>query len=199
MDMQVSHPILRLHVLSREGTYSASDRVFCRYRHASVPVEECVNCIRCDAIRAGSAPTVDCTIPDAPPGAEVGTLLCTGATVLEQSAPLRDALRLLHNENRHSIAVVDDDKRLVGIVHEMAFVRPPAPRRADEDVTVAMSTAIALHERTPVRIALRLLASSHLREATVVSSDGTPLGIFRDVDGLHWIARARAFATGDQA
>jgi len=53
-----------------------------------------------------------------------------------------------------------------------------------------MSTAIAVHERTPVRVALRMLAAHHLREATVISDEGTPIGLFRDVDGLRWISAA---------
>jgi CBS domain-containing protein len=207
---RVSHPILRLHVLSGGGD-RASERVFCRYRRASVPVEECASCVRCDEIQRTSAPSVDCTIPVAPERliadpsgerTEVGTLLCTGATAIEQSAPLREALRLLHDGDQRSIAVVDEDTRLVGIVHEMAFVQLPRDkglpmhRREDDDVTVAMSAAIAIHEVTPVRVALRMLASSHLREATVVCSDGKPLGVFRDVDGLRWIARAKKGAAG---
>ena len=58
-------------------------------------------------------------------------------------------------------------------------------------VTASMSTAVAIHERTPVRVALKLLAASHLREATVVSDHGVPIGVFRDVDGLRWLAAAR--------
>lgn len=204
---RVSHPILRLHVLSRDGTRSATERVFCRYRRASVAVEECARCRSCDAIRRGTAPSVDCTISVAPDRlspdpsgerTEVGTLLSRGATVIDASASVRDAFRLLHEDDRRSVAVVDDDLQLVGIIHEMAMVRLPRDRSVastpseDADVTAAMSSAMAIHEVTPVRTALRLLASSHLREATVVSNEGKPLGVFRDVDGLRWIARARA-------
>jgi CBS domain-containing protein len=202
---RVSHPILRLEVLAKDGTRSARQRVFCRLQRASVPVEECAGCRHCDAIRATPTPSVDCTIPItsgwlAPDQrgnlTEVGTLLSGGATVLEQSASLRDALRLLHDDDRRSIAVVDGERRLLGIVHEMALVRL-RPDKAllrestDHELTCAMSTAMAIHEATPVRVALHLLARNHLREATVVSSDGKPIGLFRDVDGLQWVARAR--------
>ena len=54
-----------------------------------------------------------------------------------------------------------------------------------------MMSVIAIDERTPVRAALRLLAARHLREATVISREGVPIGVFTDVDGLRWVARAR--------
>jgi CBS domain-containing protein len=193
-----SHPILRLHVLPA-GT--GRDKVFCRLRRSSVSVEECAACPRCDGITA----TVDCTIaipeehraPD-PDGdrTEVGTLLCTGATVIAQSASLGEALRYLREEDRRSLGVVNDDQRLVGVVHELAAFGPSG----DLTVNGAMSSAIAIHEATPVRTALRLLASAHLREATVVCPDGRPLGVFRDIDGLRFIAqgrRARALLSDD--
>jgi hypothetical protein len=47
-----------------------------------------------------------------------------------------------------------------------------------------MSSVLAIHEGVSVRRALRLLASAHAREATVVNDDGVPVGVFRDVDGL---------------
>jgi hypothetical protein len=70
------------------------------------------------------------------------------------------------------------------------------PETAGASVACAMSSAMGIHEAMPVRTALRLLASSHLREATVIGNDGTPLGIFRDVDGLHAIAAARGRVDG---
>jgi predicted transcriptional regulator len=177
-----------------------------------VPLEECTRCPRREAIHGEPVASVECTIPVAPEGliadpegerTEVGSLLCGAATVVEQALPLRDALRLLHDTDRRSVAVVDGDQRLIGIVHETAFIRIPRDKslalaRSSDDLTVAMSTAIAINEATPIRTALRLLASSHLREATVVGSDGRPIGVFRDVDGLHWIARAKA-ANGQTA
>lgn len=185
---------------------SGAQRVFCRLRRASVDIEACARCAHCDAIRDGAVASVECTIPITPADGsadpagertEVGTLLSAGTTVIEDSASLRDVWRVLRTEDRRSVAVVDHEQKLVGVVHEMAFVRGAAgesgrPRCDRGDLTCAMSAAMAIHEATPVRVALRLLASSHLREATVVSPDGKPLGVFRDVDGLRWIARARA-------
>ena len=197
----VTHPILRLQVLMADGTRVEEHRVFCRLERRSVHVEECCSCVHCDGISdgsGGSGPSVDCTIPAAPSvladdttgdRTEVATLLCIGTVVVAASAPLHVALALLRSEDRRAVAIVDDHHQLIGLVHEMGFLGQRSGSRFE--LRAAMSTAIAIHEATPVRAALRLLAASHLREATVVSSEGTPIGLFRDIDGLRWIAKAR--------
>jgi CBS domain-containing protein len=198
----IKHPILRLEVLASDGTRDTECRVFCQLQRRSVLVDECCSCVHCDAITDSAVPSVDCTIPvlprlpaDDPTGdcTEVGTLLRAGTVVVAESATLRDALGVLHSEDRRAVAIVDDHHVLVGLVHETSFMgrRTGAPGGA---LRGAMSTALAVHERTPVRAALRMLAASHLREATVVSDEGTPIGIFRDVDGLRWIYEARELA-----
>ena len=202
---RVSHPILRLDVLEADGTRSSDHRVFCRLQRSSVRVDECCECVHCDAVTDGSTPSVDCSIPvrplapeDDPKGEsiEVGTLLCRGTVVLAESASAGRALRMLREEDRRSVAIVDASNVLVGVVHEAGFMGRMGPVRAGS-VTASMSTAVAVHERTPVRVALKLLAASHLREATVVTDDGVPIGVFRDVDGLRWLAGARQAAAGD--
>jgi len=200
--MTSKHPILHLEVLAPDGTREVESNVFCRLKRRSVRVDDCCSCDHCDEISYGQTPTVACTIPIAAPSAsddpsgehtEVGTLLCRGTVVVAQSNTLRTALAVLHAEDRRAVAVVDDNHVLIGLVHETAFLgrRPGAALGA---VVGAMSSAVAIHETTPVRVALRLLAASHLREATVVSDEGRPIGVFTDIDGLQWIANARVCA-----
>lgn len=202
---RVSHPILRLEVLEADGGRTSDHRVFCRLQRSSVRVDECCECVHCDAVTDNPEPSVDCSIPvrplapgDDPQGEsiEVGTLLCHGTVVLAESASAGRALRLLREEDRRSVAIVDAANVLIGVVHEAGFLGRMGPVRAGL-VTASMSTAVSVHERTPVRVALRLLAASHLREATVVSDDGIPIGVFRDVDGLRWLSGARQAAEVD--
>jgi hypothetical protein len=197
---RVKHPILRLDVLASDGTRTSEHRVFCRLQRTSVQVEHCCGCIHCDAITEGETPSVDCSIPvtpfshaDDPAGesVEVAALLSTGTLVLAESAAVGRVLELLADDRgRRSVAVVDAACVLVGVVHEAQFIGGLAAPRSSP-VSSSMSGAIAVHECTPVRVALKLLAASHLREVTVVSKEGVPLGVFRDVDGLRWIAGTR--------
>lgn len=197
------HPILRLEVLAADGTLATDHVVFCTRQDQTVRVEECCRCARCDAIEEGPSPAVVCAEPDEPVDpemdpdgdrVEVATLLSEGTVVVADTVPVRRALDLLHASDRRSVPIVDARHVMVGLVHEACFVARLGPRSQDGDVRGSMSSPVAIDERTPVRAALRLLVANHLREATVVSKARVPIGIFRDLDGLRWIAAARRSA-----
>ncbi|MBS2018810.1 MAG: CBS domain-containing protein [Deltaproteobacteria bacterium] len=196
---QFKHPVLRLDVLDENGVARHEHRVFCRLQRSSVLVEECCSCLHCDEIKDGPNPTVNCTMPIPPDDpakdpagdtTEIGTLLCCGTVVIAASSPLTQAFTVLHTEGRRSVPIVDSHHVLVGILHDTGFLGRRLLGK-DSVITAAMSSAVALHERTPVRTALKFLAANHLREATVVSDEGKPIGVFRDIDGLHWLTLAR--------
>ena len=196
--IRIKHPILRLDVVEADGTLVSEHVVFCQRQQRTVHVEECCECVHCDAIAEGEPPTVDCStaalLAEPSPDRDgestaVGSMLCRGTVVIAQSVSLGRALALVHDEDRRSMAIVDHAHVMVGVVHDGAGGR--ARRAHDAAVGASMTGVIAIDERTPVRVALRLLAARHLREATVISSDGVPIGVFTDVDGLRWIARAR--------
>lgn len=195
---QIKHPILRLDVVEADGTRVSEHLVFCQLQRQTVQVEACCACVHCDAIAEGEPPTVDCST--APPSPElvpdhdgestaVGSVLCQGTVVVAQSVSLGRALTVIHDGDRRSVAVVDDAHVMVGVVHDGSVGRSRHQHVAL--VGAAMMSVIAIDERTPVRAALRLLAARHLREATVISREGVPIGVFTDVDGLRWVARAR--------
>lgn len=186
---RVSHPLLRLEVLRSDGSRMTEERVFCRYQRRSVQAGSCPTCDHCVEVTAEPEPAIVCSIRSAPAvdEPEIGTILHGRTVAIDPATAIGEALSIMRAEERRSVAVVDEGRMLVGIVHEVTFVRPTK----GDDVTAAMSSGLALHEATPVRRALRLLASAHLREAIVVDDSGVPLGTFRDVDGLRWIARAR--------
>lgn len=194
---RVAHPILRLEVLRPDGTRAAEQRVFCRYQRRSIDADACHGCEHCDFVTAEPRAAIVCSIPttrdqltaDASgETTEVGAVLQRSVAAVDPATPIGAALSVLRAEDRRSIAVVDGARSLVGVVHEVTFLQPRDPT---DQVAGVMSSALALHESTPLRRALRLLASAHLREATVVDGDGVPLGVFRDVDGLRWLAAAR--------
>jgi CBS domain-containing protein len=197
---RIRHPILRLDVIGPGGDRRSEHRVFCRRKGRSVPVGTCASCVRCDAIVAEPLPAVVCTpaldestlAPD-PLGVRtpVGGMLQEGTIAIDPDTTVREALGLLRSEDRRSVAVVDEKRAILGVVHEAAFLRRGLAAPRDEDVAHVMSGTIAIHEAMPIRRAVELLATAHLREATVIDDDGVPIGRFRDVDGLRWLTRAR--------
>ncbi|MEA2749311.1 MAG: hypothetical protein QOI41_3454 [Myxococcales bacterium] len=199
----MKHPILRLDILAADGTVSTDHVVFCRMQDQSVRVEECCRCARCTSIDEGITPVVSCTLPneplepaDDPDGEriEVGSMLSEGTVVLSEAVSIGRALEVMRDRDRRSVAIVDARHCMVGLVHEARFATR-IPRAERGEVRAAMTSPIAIDERTPVRTALKLLAAHHLREATVVSKRRVPVGMFRDVDGLRWLAAARRGAT----
>jgi hypothetical protein len=197
--IHVKNPILHLEVLAADGTRATSDVVFCQLQRQSMPVEECCGCVHCDVIAARPAPSVECTIPrplvELPPDHEghrtaVAGLLCSGTVVVLGGAELGQALDLLRETDRRSIAIVDSRHVLIGLVHETDSLARMGHSRGDA-VSATMRFAIAVDECMPVRRALEVLAASHLRDATVVSKRGVPIGVFRDVEGLRWIGAAK--------
>jgi hypothetical protein len=157
----------------------------------------------------GAAPAVECTVPfaqleavDDPDGEtmEVGTILTQSTLALSEGYVTAWPQALARLDVRHLVPIVDERLVLVGVVDDAGIrsratcpSRPPSPDAPPRSRGPGTgNSAIAMHERTPIRVALRLLAAAHLREAIVVSKDGVPLGVFRDVDGLRWIASARA-------
>lgn len=195
----MKHPILRLEVLAADGTVSTDHVVFCRMQDQSVRVEECCRCVRFTSIEEGTTPAVSCTLPidplepaDDPEGEriEVGSTLTEGTVVFSEEVSIGRALEVMSEHDRRCVAIVDAGRRIVGIVHE-ARSTTRTPRAEQGDVRAAMTSPIAIDERTPVRTALKLLAAHHLREATVVTKRRVPVGMFRDIDGLRWLAAAR--------
>lgn len=191
----VSHPILRLDVIGPDGRKESVFRVFCRERGAPVPVPTCCACVHCEGVVEVPSPAVHCRVtesradlPDDPLGlvTPVAEVLTSKTFAVEADTTLKDAIEHLRREDRRSVAVVDEEHVVVGVIHE-----GHRRERSDLPVATVMGSRLSLPVETPVRRALELMAAAHLREIVVVDDDHVPLGTFRDVDGLHWIAAAR--------
>ncbi|MFO0678036.1 MAG: CBS domain-containing protein [Polyangiaceae bacterium] len=77
---------------------------------------------------------------------------------------------------------VKDGNALVGVIRLAPFAK--ATR-----VDVAMASALSVLESAGVREAVLRMARAHLREIPVVTTEGEPVGILRDVDALLALAR----------
>ena len=179
------HPILHLEIVDAEGRrLSCAHRVFCALRLRSVALRECCACARCDAIVDGEPPAVECALtPEAEGAGEALVLhvLDRGVLAIASGSTALQARRLLVEPGRRELPVVDASSHVVGVVRDVDI---------ESHLVVAPATAspLVIRESLTVRNALRTLAAAHLREATVVDHDGVPIGVFRDLDGLHMLA-----------
>jgi CBS domain-containing protein len=187
--MRVRHPILHLEVVGADGTRASAHRVYCGLRGQSVSVGVCCACVRCEAIVGGPAPAVECTLPvgEGERAVVVGQVLGSGTLAVDEESSVEDALRLLYASGRQELPVVDASHVVVGVARE----RELGANRSFA-LSFATSSPLVVRESISVDEALRLLASAHLREVTVVGEDGVPIGVFRDVEGLRALAQRRA-------
>src|SRR5262249_11906009 len=118
----------------------------------------------------------------------VGQVLGSGTLAVDQDSSVEDALRLLYASGRQELPVVDASSHVViGVAREREL-------GANRSFALAFATSspLVVRESSSIDEALRLLASAHLREVTVVGEDGVPIGVFRDVEGLRALAQRRA-------
>jgi CBS domain-containing protein len=214
----VERPVLVRDVIRRDGSHAIGFRVFCPRRDESVALDLCRSCpasievtgdgagdsrVRCQpqtrmriegGARAATAPAV-------------GVLLRAPILGVREDLSIRDLAALLVERAIPQIFVVDEDSRLIGVVREVDLVRtaPAAldawpsslvqalggrePKAAGE----IMASTVSVSENTPLRRALLQMAVAHVRQAPIVTADGTLLGALHDLDGLRWLAaRTRA-------
>lgn len=206
------HPVLATRVLRADGTETTGFRVFCSERCETIDLDTCRACEVCDGVVPSGAgadvlcrPRVD--VDDARPGEMMtGPLLC-----VEGDVPASRVTPLFVEHEVDCVLVVDGEGHLCGTIRGVDLVRATSPGFTSEpDTALSRATARVAVERfrsleardlmsTPVRIddsedldrAVRKLARAHARELVVLTRDGTPVGVVRDVDLLHAVRRKR--------
>ncbi len=93
---------------------------------------------------------------------------------------VREAIRLLQENNTGCVIVCDAQGKAVGIFTERDVLRRVIGERVDMDSPIkdVMSTDLAsVQESDPITRAVRLLHERGLRHLPVLNEDGEPLGI----------------------
>lgn len=186
-------PILGHAIVDSEGRSVRHLRVFCGRLGYSLSLDECRECpaylhttedehIECRA--DGPGPTDDAPVPshDRAGSAELPRLLC-----VRDDVPGHELARLLADGSTPFVLVIDENGHAIGTVWATATVDALEVLARD-----LMTTPVIASETTTVRSALLQMASSHLRAISLVTQDGTPVGLLRDVDALAmWTALRR--------
>jgi predicted transcriptional regulator len=103
--------------------------------------------------------------------------------------PLRALAALFVDRQLAHVFIVDDREMVVGMVKDADLLRA-TPVRTSANAGEIMGIALPVPERTPLRRALLQMAVTHVRQAAIMSADGTLLGVLADIDGLRWLAAA---------
>lgn len=136
--------------------------------------------------------------------AYVNDIMTTDVVTVRADTSYRDMVALLHERRISGLPVVDDDRKVIGVVSEADLLAPVVtvtgtpnrwPHR--KQVTAASTAAdlmshpaVTTSPDEPVRNVARLMASRRLRRLPVVDREGRLVGILSRGDLLSVFARA---------
>jgi CBS-domain-containing membrane protein len=143
--------------------------------------------------------------------ATVRDVMSTHVIVVRQSAPYKDMAAMLRAQRVSAFPVVDDDRKVIGVVSEGDLLAkkvfdgaaPEAPpgtlRRRDHDKAAAVTAAelmttpaVTIGPDAPVTEAARLMYHRRVKRLPVTSDDGTLIGIVSRADVLSVYSRPDA-------
>jgi CBS domain-containing protein len=188
-------PILRHAIVDADGQSVRRLRIFCARLGHSMELDTCKSCpaflttvederIECRADGPGP-------IDDAPPAVNVdgpaGAAPLPKLLCVRDDVPSMEVARLLSDGDVPFVLVVDAEGRAIGTVWATADLVPVEALARD-----LMTMPVIASETTSVRDALLQMAGAHLRAISIVTSDGAPVGLLRDVDALQmWTSLRR--------
>jgi CBS domain-containing protein len=129
----------------------------------------------------------------------VGDALHEGALAIDEDLSIREVVALFVERGIHFMVVTDPGGRVSGLIREGELIPHIRERAASSASGVAMgwqktwteparslmSAARCVHEGTPLRHALGLMATRRDRQIVVVDAEGSPVGTLCDVEAMH--------------
>jgi hypothetical protein len=210
-------PVRRALTILRDGSSTEASMVFCDPQMRSVPLGSCGECSFGGAIERdaeGQEVTIECCrymLPAArtasePPAsgpalrasagvAQLAAALPIGMSLMRRvvsvahDAPLRVAALALDMEaSAYGVPVVDDERRLVGILPRaaaaLALLRGTADTAADH-MNVDWSAVCESHS---LGSGFERMTQRRARELSVVTLEGAVVGTLRDIDALRFVS-----------
>ncbi|HKE20196.1 MAG TPA: CBS domain-containing protein [Kofleriaceae bacterium] len=190
---------------------TAASTVHCPRQNASIPANQCLACCDCDGVdREGGAAYVRCSNPAAQHSALVdvmrqplfasaadGTPVCaimtTDVVCVSPDLGLGELAQLLLERNIGGAPVVDDHRRLVGLVSQSDLIG--ATRQDATVADIMMSMAFTLPESATVSCAAALMAFEGIHRVPILSSGGCVVGMLSSLDVARWLARHDGYLT----
>lgn len=169
----------------------------CRvFAEAPLPAEEVILCFPADDERRDSPvmpPRQD--VAEAAIRTRVGDV-AGDAICVRPTLSLETLRGLLFREHVRAAPVVDDDRRLVGLVSRSDLFRGPPPEgsAAASVVEEIMSPVVhTLPAAAPVAYAISLMALESLHEVPIVDESERVVGVLTATEALRWVARAMGY------
>lgn len=188
--------------------------VQCPLRRRAMAFEQCCGCPDKTAIDVdvdGKSATVECdTSVTDPPRARVdvaeaalrvrvGSILGLESLCVRSDMRVRAAAELFDARSLRSVPVVDEARRLVGVVSKTDLLRRTQSRRRPQTVAEIMNRSVRrLPEDTSLVTAISLMAFERLDEIPVVDANDQLVGVVTAIDALRWMAGALGYVQPEQ-
>lgn len=203
-------PVRSCHVLGVEDSVDTHHTVQCPRRQQSTSFARCCGCAHMEAIDVdadGKHGAVECLVGDdlMPHGrvdvaeaavrVRLGDVIGVDTTCVRSNVKIDAVAELLVDKGLRAVPVVDEGRRLVGIVSKSDLLRRRGTGKARTRTVADIMTPLVhgLPEDAPVAYAISLMAFEGLHEVPIVDSNSHVIGMITATDALRWVAQALGY------
>ena len=203
-------PVRSCRVIGTGESLETHHTVQCPRRHESTAFAKCCGCPHMSTIDVdpdGKHGTVECHVdePLMPNGrvdvaeaavrVRLGDVLGIDTTCVRGDVKIEALTELLVDNRLRAVPVVDEARRLVGIVSKSDLLRRRGMGKARTRIASDIMTPIVhgLPEDAPVAYAISLMALEGLHEVPIVDSHSHVIGMITATDALRWVAKSLGY------
>lgn len=203
-------PVRSCTIIGNGESVETHHTVQCPRRHESTAFAKCCGCSHMTTIDVdpdGKHGVVECHVeePLLPNGrvdvaeaavrVRLGDVLGMDTTCVRSDVKIDTVAALLIENRLRAVPVVDEARRLVGIVSKSDLLRPRGTGKARTKLVSEIMTPVVhgLPEDAPVAYAISLMAFEGLHEVPVVDGQSHVIGMITATDALKWVAQSLGY------
>ena len=151
--------------------------------------------VACHVGDDATMPRVRVDVAEAAVRVRLGDVLGIETTCVRADLKVTAATELLLGQKLRAVPVVDENRRLIGIVSKTDLLsKKKSTRRKPAIVSDIMTPLVhGLPEDAPVAYAISLMAFEGLHEVPIVDGRGHVIGMITATDALRWVAGALGY------
>ena len=196
-------------MLGSDDVVETHHTVQCPRKQRAADFARCCGCPQMTSIDVdadGKHGTVECAAlnEDLPRGrmdvaeaavrVRLGDIMALETTCVRLDARTETVSELLVANGLRAVPVVDETRRLVGIVSKTDLLRRSADDETPTSVAEIMTPLVhGLPDEAPIAYAISLMAFEKLHEVPIVDSKNQVIGMITSTDVLRWVAQALGY------
>jgi len=204
-------PVRSCRVVGTDDVVETHHTVQCPRRQHSASFARCCGCSHLGSIDVdpdGKHGAVECLagedhhlphgrvdVAEAAVRVRLGDVLGVDTTCVRSDVKIEAVIDLLLDDGIRAVPVVDESRRLMGIVSKTDLLRPRGTGKKKTKVVADIMTSVVhgLPEDAPVAYAISLMAFEGLHEVPVVDQESHVIGMITATDALRWVAKSLGY------